>query len=125
MTTKEYKTVLVEKEDGITWVILNRPEKRNAMSPQLHFDMYDAVTECEGDPETQVMIITGAGSSWCAGQDLKEYFREGDKNQALRRQASLVQPGVALAEALHLPQAHHRHGERLLLRRRLHSAGGL
>ena len=88
MATKEYKTVLVEKEDGITWVILNRPEKRNAMSPQLHFDMYDAVTECEGDPETQVMIITGAGSSWCAGQDLKEYFREGDKNPQLRRQAS-------------------------------------
>jgi trans-feruloyl-CoA hydratase/vanillin synthase len=88
MTTKEYKTVLVEKEDGITWVILNRPEKRNAMSPQLHFDMYDAVTECEGDPETQVMIITGAGNSWCAGQDLREYFREGDKNPALRRQAS-------------------------------------
>ena len=88
MATKEYKTVLVEKEDGITWVILNRPEKRNAMSPQLHFDMYDAVTECEGDPETQVMVITGAGNSWCAGQDLREYFREGDKNPALRRQAS-------------------------------------
>ena len=50
--------------------------------------MYDAVTECEGDPETQVMIITGAGNSWCAGQDLKEYFREGDKNPQLRRQAS-------------------------------------
>jgi trans-feruloyl-CoA hydratase/vanillin synthase len=88
MATKEYQTVLVEKEDGITWVILNRPEKRNAMSPQLHFDMYDAVTDAEGDPETQVMVITGAGSSWCAGQDLKEYFREGDKNPQLRRQAS-------------------------------------
>jgi trans-feruloyl-CoA hydratase/vanillin synthase len=88
MATKEYQTVLVEKEDGITWVILNRPEKRNAMSPQLHFDMYDAVTDAEGDPETQVMVITGAGNSWCAGQDLKEYFREGDKNPQLRRQAS-------------------------------------
>jgi len=88
MATKEYKTVLVEKEDGITWVILNRPEKRNAMSPQLHFDMYDAVTEAEDDPETQVMVITGSGNSWCAGQDLKEYFREGDKNPKLRRQAS-------------------------------------
>ena len=85
METKEYKTVLVEKEDGITWVIFNRPEKRNAMSPQLHFDMYDAVTEAEGDPETQVMVITGAGSSWCAGMDLKEFFREGDKNPEFQR----------------------------------------
>ena len=88
MATKEYQTVLVEKEDGITWVILNRPEKRNAMSPQLHFDMYDAVTDAEADADTQVMVITGAGNSWCAGQDLKEYFREGDKNPQLRRQAS-------------------------------------
>ncbi len=88
MATKEYKTVLVEKEDGITWVILNRPEKRNAMNPQLHFDMYDAVTEAEGDPETQVMIITGAGNSWCAGMDLKEFFREGDKNPEFQRQVA-------------------------------------
>ena len=85
MATKEYKTLLVEKEDGITWVIFNRPEKRNAMSPQLHFDMYDAVTEAEGDPETQVMVITGAGSSWCAGMDLKEFFREGDQNPEFQR----------------------------------------
>jgi enoyl-CoA hydratase/carnithine racemase len=46
-TTKTYKTVKVEKEEGITWVILNRPEKRNAMNPQLHYDMLDAVTELE------------------------------------------------------------------------------
>lgn len=85
---KQYKTVLVEKGDGITWLTLNRPEKRNAMNPQLHFDMYDAVTEHETDPETEVLVITGAGDSWCAGQDLKEYFREGDKNPTLRRQAS-------------------------------------
>ena len=42
--TKSYQTVKVEKEDGITWVILNRPEKRNAMSPQLHSDMLDVIT---------------------------------------------------------------------------------
>ena len=111
----------MEKEDGITWVIFNRPEKRNAMSPQLHFDMYDAVTEAEGDPETQVMVITGAGSSWCAGRmDLKEFFREGRPEPRVSAEGGLGQPGVALAEALHLPQAHHCHGERLLLRRRLH-----
>ena len=57
MATKNYQTVKVEKEDGITWVILNRPEKRNAMSPQLHYDMLDAVTELETDKETQVVEI--------------------------------------------------------------------
>ena len=48
-TTQTYKTVKVEKEEGITWVILNRPEKRNAMNPQLHYDMLDVVCELETD----------------------------------------------------------------------------
>ena len=85
---KTYQTVKVEREGGMTWVILNRPEKRNAMSPQLHYDMVDAVTELETDNETKVLILTGAGESWCAGQDLREYFRALDKNPAERRKAS-------------------------------------
>ena len=87
MATKTYQTVKVEKEDGITWVILNRPEKRNAMNPQLHYDMLDALTELETDKETQVVVVTGAGSSWCAGQDLREYFRGLENNPAERRKA--------------------------------------
>lgn len=84
---KTYQTVKVEKEDGITWVILNRPEKRNAMNPQLHYDMLDALTELETDKDTQVVVLTGAGESWCAGQDLREYFRALENNPAERRKA--------------------------------------
>jgi trans-feruloyl-CoA hydratase/vanillin synthase len=74
--TKTYETILIEKQDGITWVIFNRPEKRNAMSPQMHFDMDDALTVLAQDAETRVLILTGAGASFSAGQDLKLYFRE-------------------------------------------------
>jgi len=88
LETKEYKTVKVEKDNGITWCILNRPEKRNAMNPQLHYDMLDALTELEVDKDTQVLVITGAGPSWCAGQDLREYFRGTDNNPLERRKAS-------------------------------------
>ena len=87
MTQKAYKTVKVEKKDGITWVILNRPEKRNAMSPQLHFEMVDVLVELESDDETRVLVLTGAGDSWCAGQDLKEFFRELDDKPVERRRA--------------------------------------
>lgn len=80
-TRKEFKCVLVETDDdGITWVTLNRPEKRNAMSPQLHYDMEQAMMELETDEATKVIVITGAGNSWSAGMDLKEYFRETDNN---------------------------------------------
>jgi trans-feruloyl-CoA hydratase/vanillin synthase len=87
MTTKNYQTVKVEIEDGIAWTILNRPEKRNAMSPQLHYDMLEALTELETDRESKIVVITGAGESWCAGQDLKEYFRATDNNPVERRKA--------------------------------------
>jgi trans-feruloyl-CoA hydratase/vanillin synthase len=88
MTTKNYQTVKVEIEDGIAWTILNRPEKRNAMSPQLHYDMLEALTELETDRESKIVVITGAGDSWCAGQDLREYFRATDNNPVERRKAS-------------------------------------
>ena len=73
--TKTYQAVKVEREGGITWVILNRPEKRNAMNPTMHHEMVDILTELEVDKETQVLVLTGAGDSWCAGQDLDQHFR--------------------------------------------------
>ncbi len=88
MATKDYATVKVEKEDAIAWLILNRPEKRNAMSPQLHDEMLDAITELESDDATRVLVFTGAGESWCAGQDLKEFFRALDNKPAEWRRAS-------------------------------------
>ena len=88
MPTKSYATVKIEKEDGITWVIFNRPEKRNAMNAQLHFDMLDAITDLETDSETKILVLTGAGNSWCAGQDLRGYFRDLDDKPAERRRAS-------------------------------------
>jgi trans-feruloyl-CoA hydratase/vanillin synthase len=81
-----YKTVEIERQDGITFVILNRPEKRNAMNPTMHYEMLEVWDELEFDPETKIVVLTGAGDSWCAGQDLKESFLETAINPlALRR----------------------------------------
>ena len=78
---KDYDCVTLEKDDeGIAWVTLNRPEKRNAMSPQLHHDMEDVMMGLETDDETKVIVLTGAGDSWSAGMDLREYFRATDND---------------------------------------------
>ena len=69
-----YETILVEKNDGITTIRLNRPKKKNAMSPTLHREMHAALRDLQFDDETQVLVITGSGDAFCAGQDLKEYF---------------------------------------------------
>ena len=73
-----WETVRVEFEDGIAWVFLNRPDKRNAMSPQLNADMIDVLETLEADDRAGVIVLTGEGDSFSAGMDLKEYFREVD-----------------------------------------------
>jgi trans-feruloyl-CoA hydratase/vanillin synthase len=73
-----WETVKVEVENGIGWITLNRPEKRNAMSPTLNREMGDVLETLEQDEDAQVIVLTGAGDSWTAGMDLKEYFREND-----------------------------------------------
>ncbi|MGI4836338.1 MAG: p-hydroxycinnamoyl CoA hydratase/lyase [Janthinobacterium lividum] len=88
-----WQTVKVEIEEGIAWVILNRPEKRNAMSPTLNREMVEVLEVLEQDPDAGVLVLTGAGESWTAGMDLKEYFRETDAGpeilqEKIRREAS-------------------------------------
>ncbi|WP_322045221.1 p-hydroxycinnamoyl CoA hydratase/lyase [Paraburkholderia sp. J67] len=88
-----WKTVKVTVEGGIAWVVLNRPEKRNAMSPTLNKEMIDVLETIELDPQAQVLVLTGEGSAWTAGMDLKEYFREVDAGpdvlqERIRRDAS-------------------------------------
>jgi feruloyl-CoA hydratase/lyase len=73
-----WQTVEVEVEGGIAWVALNRPDKRNAMSPTLNKEMIDVLDVLELDAEVQVLVLTGKGEAFSAGMDLKEYFRETD-----------------------------------------------
>ncbi|MCB1390514.1 MAG: p-hydroxycinnamoyl CoA hydratase/lyase [Rhodobacteraceae bacterium] len=68
--------VKVEFEDGIAWVYFNRPEKRNAMSPNLNREMEEVLDKLEGDDRCKVLVLTGSGDAWSAGMDLKEFFRE-------------------------------------------------
>ena len=80
MSDKTYENIKIERDGAVTTVTLNRPEKRNAMSPGLHYDMEDALTWLARDEATRVLVLTGAGEAWCAGQDLKLYFRETANN---------------------------------------------
>src|SRR6202044_135713 len=72
----EANTVKLERDGKVALLILNRPHKRNAMSPRIHVDMAEHLEKLRYDPETKVIVITGAGESFCAGMDLKEFFVE-------------------------------------------------
>jgi trans-feruloyl-CoA hydratase/vanillin synthase len=91
-----WTTVRVELDDGIAWVELNRPEKRNAMSPPLNAEMIEVLETIDADDACGVVVLTGAGDAWSAGMDLKEYFREVDGapehvQRKVRRDAALWQ----------------------------------
>lgn len=82
--TYDYQTILVSFAEGIATLTLNRPEKRNAMNPQLHREVFDALQKLEGDPDCRVLVIAGAGGSFCSGMDLKEYFADVEDGSATR-----------------------------------------
>ena len=73
---REEDTVAYEIVDRVAWVKFNRPEKRNCMSPKLNRQMLRVLDKLEFDDNVGVLVLTGEGTSWSAGMDLKEYFRE-------------------------------------------------
>lgn len=74
MPSVERACVNVDIHNGIAWVNLNRPKKKNAMSPQLHEEMDATLVELEFDNNVKAIVISGAGGNFSAGQDLKEFF---------------------------------------------------
>lgn len=75
----EEDTVSCVIENRVAWVSFNRPEKRNCMSPKLNRQMKRVIEELEFRDDVGVLVLTGEGSSWSAGMDLKEYFRENEE----------------------------------------------
>jgi len=88
MAEYKYEFVKVRIQDGIAWAMLNRPDKRNAMSPQLHYDMDDALARLETDENVRVVVVSGEGGNFSAGQDLQKFFRELERNPGERKKAA-------------------------------------
>jgi methylglutaconyl-CoA hydratase len=66
-----YATLHVHNDSGVETILLNRPEKRNALTPQLISDLTRALEAAGANPHCSVVILTGAGSAFCAGLDLE------------------------------------------------------
>ncbi|HEX7038273.1 MAG TPA: enoyl-CoA hydratase [Pseudomonadales bacterium] len=67
-----HELVLVERDEGVTTVTLNRPEALNALSAALRARIAEVFTELASDTATEVVILTGAGRAFTVGLDLKE-----------------------------------------------------
>ncbi|RJF92264.1 p-hydroxycinnamoyl CoA hydratase/lyase [Noviherbaspirillum saxi] len=83
-TNTNEEPVTVTFEDGIAWVTLNRPAKRNCINPAIVYRMCDILNDLESDDRCKVLVLTGAGDAFSAGMDLREYFRATDDKPAER-----------------------------------------
>jgi trans-feruloyl-CoA hydratase/vanillin synthase len=77
--------VKVEFDDGIAWLKLNRPDKRNAMSVALATEMNQVLDDLEIDDRCGVVVLTGEGAAFSAGMDLKDFFRATDQKSDIER----------------------------------------
>jgi enoyl-CoA hydratase/carnithine racemase len=73
-----YEHILVETEDGVGIITLNRPDKLNAMNRRLSGELHEAVKRFEADDAIGVIVFTGAGRAFSAGGDIHEQ-REDDR----------------------------------------------
>ncbi|WP_104477928.1 enoyl-CoA hydratase [Actinokineospora auranticolor] len=63
-------TVLLERRDGVAVITLNDPGRRNAITLEMSARLAELVAECEQDPDTAAIVVTGTPPAFCAGADL-------------------------------------------------------
>jgi methylglutaconyl-CoA hydratase len=76
-----YKTILVTEDDGIKTIMLNRPSRRNAMTPEMQDELI-AAFEKAASGHARVVVLSGAGEAFCAGLDMVHLQAIADKSQA-------------------------------------------
>jgi enoyl-CoA hydratase/3-hydroxyacyl-CoA dehydrogenase len=73
---KKLNTLVVKIEEPIGWIILNRPERLNALNQQLLKELNQTLDELEENEKIKVIIITGTGRAFCAGADITEFLTQ-------------------------------------------------
>jgi 2-(1,2-epoxy-1,2-dihydrophenyl)acetyl-CoA isomerase len=67
-----YQTIVLELVDGIARLTLNRPDRLNSFTVEMHGEVADALERVATDDAVRVLVLTGAGRGFCAGQDLSD-----------------------------------------------------
>lgn len=74
-----YDFILFDTVDSVATITMNRPERLNALNTSIGIEIMDALGQCEHDDEVRVVVLTGAGRAFCAGDDIKRVPEEETK----------------------------------------------
>ena len=87
-----YETILYTSADGIARVTLNRPDRLNSFTAQMHEELRDALAKVAADASTRVLLLTGAGRGFCAGQDLSDRAVAPGEHSERRLHQRMIEP---------------------------------
>jgi len=77
-------TVLYKKKGRVAYIILNRPDRLNAINDEMPPEIERAVQRADSDPNVHVMILEGAGKAFCSGYDLSEYGEQNSTSSVIQ-----------------------------------------
>jgi enoyl-CoA hydratase len=102
-----YEYLLYEVKDHVATVTLNRPDQRNAMSRKMVLELLEALKQVRDDEDVRCLVLTGAGSVFCAGGDLaafkedkptaRRFFENGTMAELLNLLPRLGKPSICAA----------------------------
>lgn len=86
-------------------ILLDRPDKKNALTGAMYTAMAEAIEQAEGDPEIRTVLLAGAGANYTAGNDLQDFLTNppGDDSPVGRFLAAMASSSVPLLAAVHGP----------------------
>lgn len=99
MTEQEESPVLTAVEGGVLTITLNRPDRHNAVTGRMHREFHEALEIAHDDPAVRVVVIRGAGKSFCSGADVRDFVPPTPPPSAAQR-AMDVMGGRDLVEAM-------------------------
>ena len=83
----DYNTITLERQDGVATLTLNRPDSLNALTVEMGRELQEAIEAVKSDHDSRVLVLTGAGRAFCAGEDVKQ--RPADSGETRARQTPL------------------------------------
>ncbi len=84
--------ILTKIENKVLHIIINRPEKKNALTRAMYAGLANAIEQGEKDKNVRVLLIYGNGDSFCAGNDLKDFQKTGQTESSEERGSSKFMP---------------------------------
>jgi len=98
MSSNPEPAVRVERDGPIATIVLNRPDNRNTMTPELLDAFSAAVADVRRDADLRCVVLTGTGPSFCAGADLKRGVQRDDGRLSAERSFAMYAPFLSLRD---------------------------